>query len=226
METSDAVTAKLESALSDDERAHAALLRFHHLRRSFVIRRGVLRCLLGRYLGVNPESIRFNYGSKGKPALASAPNIEFNTSHSGNLAVFALTVGCPVGVDVEQIRPLLEIQAIADRFFCKEEAAEIMSLSPNDHQRSFFCCWTRKEAYVKASGDGLSAPLDEFRVTVQPTEPARLVHIAQDRTAADTWTLHDLSPTGGYVAALAYPDRPRPLSIFPIASPDEFISTP
>jgi 4'-phosphopantetheinyl transferase len=223
---SDAVAANFEPVLAPDEKDRAARFRFDRLRHSFVIRRGALRYLLGRYLDRHPASIRFNYGSKGKPAVASAVGIEFNTTHSGGLSVFAFTVGCQIGVDLEQIRLLTETQHIADRFFCSEEAAEIMSLPPSERERAFFYCWTRKEAYVKAIGDGLSAPLDEFRVTLQPNQPARFIHLAHDMKAAKAWTLHDLRLASDYAAALAYRDRQRSLSVFPIVGPVEFISIP
>lgn len=223
-EASDAITDNFESVLSVDERTRAARLRFDDLRRSFIIKRGVLRHLLARYLGVTPESIRFSYGSSGKPSIALGSNIEFNTTHSGNMAAFAITVGCQVGIDIAQIRPLPEMQAIIDRFFCEEEAAELMSLSPSEREQAFFCCWTRKEAYLKTTGDGLSTQLDEFCVTLRPGETARLVHIARDTSAADAWTLHDLPLMAGYAAALAYRDRPRSLAVFPIIALDEFIA--
>ncbi|MBV9155613.1 MAG: 4'-phosphopantetheinyl transferase superfamily protein [Acidobacteriaceae bacterium] len=225
MEASGDTTAKLESVLFEDEIARAARFGFGDLRRSFVIKRGMFRYLLGGYLGVAPQSIRFTYGSRGKPALASSGTIEFNTTHSGNLTIFAFTVGCQLGIDLQQIRPLPEMQAIAARFFCEEEMADLMSLPPSDREHAFFCCWTRKEAFVKATGDGLSAPLDAFRVTLRPPEPARVIRIAQEKNIAESWMLHDLSPVAGYAGAIAYRDRARPLSIFPIIDPDEFIKT-
>jgi 4'-phosphopantetheinyl transferase len=211
---SDVLAAKFESVLASDEKDRAARFILERRRHSFVVARGVLRCLLGRYLDMHPANIRFNYGSKGKPAVTSTLGIEFNATHSGELAVFAFTAGCPIGVDLEQIRPLSDIQDIADRFFCSEEAAELMALPPTEREHAFFRCWTRKEAYIKAIGEGLSAPLDEFRVTLQPTEPARFVHISRD--TAEAWTLHDLGLASGYAAALAYRDRERSLSVFPI----------
>ncbi len=216
---SDALAAKFESVLAIEEKDRAARFIFEPRRRSFIIARGVLRCLLGRYLDLPPTDIRFNYGSKGKPAVTSTSGLEFNATHSGDLAVFAFTAGCPIGVDLEQIRPSNETQHIADRFFCSEEAAELMSLPPSERDRAFFCCWTRKEAYIKAIGEGLSAPLDEFRVTLLPNESARFIHISHD--IAEAWTLHDLSLASGYAAALAYRDRRRSVSVFPILDPAE-----
>src|SRR5581483_3578226 len=180
-----AVVARLELALAPDERDRAARFRFDRLRHSFVLARGALRILLGRYLNVSPASIQFTYNSKGKPALAAPTCLNFNASHSGDLTVFAFTAGCEIGVDVEQIRPLPGMQNIANRFFNSKEATELMSLHANQRKRAFFLCWTRKEAYIKAIGEGLSAPLNGFRVTIQPRQPARFIHLAGDEEA---WT--------------------------------------
>ena len=147
-------------------------------------------------------------------------------THSGNLAAVAITSRCPIGIDLEGIRSLPEIQQIASHFFCSEETAEIMSLSPSERERAFFCCWTRKEAYIKSIGEGIYTPLDSFRVTVQPNTPARIVHIEDDTSEADEWTLHDLCLATDYAAALAYRDRQSSLSIFPIVDIAEFFDTP
>ncbi len=219
---SDVVAAKFELFLAPDEKKRAERFRLCHLHRSFIVTRGFLRCLLGRYLDRHPASLRFNYGSKGKPALAPSDGIEFNATHSGGLAVFAVTLNCQIGIDLEQIRPVTETQHIADSFFCSEEAAEIRSFPPNERQRAFFCCWTRKEAYIKATGDGLSAPLNDFRVALQPYESVRFIHLSHDTSAAEAWTLHDLCLAPNYAAAMAYRDRPRPISIFPAIDPEEF----
>ncbi len=218
--------ARFDPLLSPDEKERAMRFRFDHLRHSFVVTRGVLRCLLARYLNLHPAEIRFAYGEKGKPALASAADIEFNATHSHGSALFAFAKGCRVGVDLEAVRPTAGAQDIADRFFCPEEAAEIRSLPPGERERAFFRCWTRKEAYIKAIGDGLSAALDGFRVTVQPGEPARLVHIAQDTVAAQAWTLDDLAPSAEFAAALAYRDRRRSLSTFAIDDAARLLDAP
>ena len=218
------LAARFEGVLAPEEKDRAVRFRFDSHRHSFIVRRGTLRCLLGSYLNLHPASIRFHYGSKGKPALALPAGIEFNVTHSSGLAVFAFTAGCQLGVDLEQICLMPDVRNIADRFFCAEEAAEIMSLPPGERECAFFSCWTRKESYIKATGDGLSAPLDGFRVTLRPNEPARLIHIAQDKNAARLWTLHDLPLSPDYAAALAYRDRQRALSVFAIADPAEFLT--
>ena len=214
-----------EPVLAMDELDRAGRFHFSHLRQSFVLARGSLRCLLGRYLELHPSSIRFSYSSKGKPAVEGGTHIHFNMTHSGSLAAIAITADCQIGIDVEQVRPLSDMQQIAEHFFCSEETSEIMSFSPSERERAFFCCWTRKEAYIKAIGDGLSAPLDGFRVTVLPNTPARFVHLGHGAADTDAWTLHDLCLTPDYAAALAYCDRQRPLSIFSIIDLVEFFST-
>jgi 4'-phosphopantetheinyl transferase len=225
-ENSDVACAKFERLLAPDEKARAERFRFDLLRKSFITTRGALRCLLGRYLSLPPADLEFRYGSKGKPTLAPAMEIDFNATHSGDLAAFAFTIGCQIGIDLEQVHPLAEMQDIASRFFCPEEAADLASLPPDERETAFFRCWTRKEAYIKAIGDGLSAPLDTFRVTLHSNEPARFLHLAHDTNAAKAWTLHDLSLASGYAAALAYHDVERPLSLFKVADPEELFDTP
>ncbi|MGA8086303.1 MAG: 4'-phosphopantetheinyl transferase superfamily protein [Terracidiphilus sp.] len=219
-EASNEVVARFERVLVSEEADRAARFRFRYLRESFVIARGALRSLLGLYLNVHPANIRFVYGLRGKPALAFDTGIEFNMTHSGSLAVIAVTMGCPIGVDVEQIRPLSDMQDIANRFFCPEEATEVMSLPLAERERAFFRCWTRKEAYIKAIGDGLSTPLDDCRVTVQPNAAARFVHVAHDIAAAEAWMLHDLCFAPDYAGALAYRDQERSLRLYPIVDLD------
>jgi 4'-phosphopantetheinyl transferase len=220
-----ATAVMFEPILAPDELDRAGRFHFSHLRESFVIARGALRCLLGRYLGLHPKSIRFSYSAKGKPVLEPAAHIQFNMTHSGSLAAVAITAECQIGLDLEQIRPLSDMQQIASQFFCSEETAEIISLPPSEREHAFFCCWTRKEAYIKAGGDGLSAPLDGFRVTVLPDAPARFVHLEHAAADTDAWTLHDLSLAPGYAAALAYCDRPRPISMFPVTILTQLVIT-
>ena len=188
-ETSNAVAAELERILAVDERCRAEEFRFEHLRRSFVVRRGALRILLGCYLGVPPAAIQLLYGSKGKPGIAGRNRIEFSAAHSSGLAVFAFTRGCEIGIDVERIWTLPEMQSIAKGFFCSAETQELLAMPLEQRERSFFFCWTRKEAYVKATGDGLSAPLDGFRVSVQPCGFGSPIHLAQQMRRAKTLTL-------------------------------------
>ncbi|MBZ5607013.1 MAG: 4'-phosphopantetheinyl transferase superfamily protein [Acidobacteriia bacterium] len=166
------------------------------------------------------------YGPKGKPALVTPAGVSFNTSHSGGLAVFAFTPGCELGVDLERIRPLPDLQDVAQRFFCSEETSDLLALPAGQQERAFFLCWTRKEAYIKATGDGLSVPLDAFRVELRPGEAARFIHVAHDVKAAKAWTLHDLDFGPDYAAALAYQDAERPLTVFRPADPADLLAMP
>jgi 4'-phosphopantetheinyl transferase len=120
----------------------------------------------------------------------------------------AFTMDCDLGVDIEAVRPMPDIEDIARRFFCAEETADLMALSTAQRDQGFFLCWTRKEAYIKATGEGLSAPLDAFQVTLRPGEAARMIHLERDPIAAQAWTLHDLMPGSRYAAALAYRIHP------------------
>jgi 4'-phosphopantetheinyl transferase len=219
----DAVVARFASLLTPDEQGRAGRFRFEHLRRSFTLARGALRILLGRYLNIDPAAIRFVYGEKGKPSLAEPSRIRFNASHSGDLALYAFTPDCEVGVDVEKFRPMTDLREIAARFFCAEEAAELMQVPEEQRGPAFFRCWTRKEAYIKAIGDGLSVPLDAFAVSLRAGDPAQIIHIGRDAAAAAAWTLENLEPAPDYAAAVAYRDAPRVLRVEPVVEPNGII---
>jgi 4'-phosphopantetheinyl transferase len=218
-----AVVDQFRSLLSADETARAARFRFEHLQHSFILARGALRILLSRYLDTPPRDLEFRYGAKGKPALAEPARLQFNASHSADLALFAFTMGCEVGVDIEAVRSMSDMEDVARRFFCAEETTELMALSTRQRDQGFFLCWTRKEAYIKATGEGLSAPLDAFRVTLRPGEPARMIHLEHDLIAAQAWSLHDLTPDPRYAGALAYRDTPRPLETCKVVNPKQLL---
>jgi 4'-phosphopantetheinyl transferase len=220
--TSD-VLVQCEKVLSPDERVRADRIRFQDLRESFIATRGALRYLLGGYLGLHPASICLVYSSTGKAGLAHHNDLRFNVSHSGSMSAFALTAGCDIGIDLEQLRPLPDIEKIAARFFCPEEAAEIASLPAGERERAFFTCWTRKEAFIKASGAGLSRPLNSFRITSQPGDAGNLILLDREDDGRGLWSAHDLALATDYAAAIAYRDHPRALSIFPIADLAELI---
>jgi 4'-phosphopantetheinyl transferase len=210
--------------LSPDEQVRAERFRFDHLRYSFAASRGILRVLLGHYLQIAPTAIQFVYSASGKPGLVLNQSLHFNASHSGELYVIALTSKCELGVDVERLRPLSDIQAIAERFFSREESAELLALPDEQRELGFFSCWTRKEAYIKATGEGLSAPLDDFGVSLWPGQPACFVHFAHDSQLASQWMLHDLALAPDYAAALAYQDREHPVCLLPILGALEFLT--
>jgi 4'-phosphopantetheinyl transferase len=210
--------------LSPDEQVRAQRFRVDRLGYSFATARGILRVLLGRYLQIAPTAIQFFYGARGKPGLELKQPVHFNASHAGELVVIALTRGCELGVDVERLRPLTDLAAIAERFFSPEESAELSALPHQQQELGFFACWTRKEAYIKAIGEGLSAPLNDFCVSLRPGQPACFVHFAHNSLLARQWMLHDLPLAPDYAAALAYQDRERPVCLFPTLDSLEFLA--
>jgi len=184
--------------------------------REFILSRATLRALAARYTGVPPEAIRYRVGAHGKPWLEWNPaNIFFNVSHSGGLVFFAFGTGCELGVDVERVRPIDDMEEIAGRYFCQRESRQLQVLTAEQRTEAFFRCWTRKEAYIKADGRGLSCALDSFAVTFGNNERARVVHIDGDSEAAAAWTLQAPDVAPGYVSASAYRDAPRPLVFGP-----------
>jgi 4'-phosphopantetheinyl transferase len=212
------------SWLSPDETTRAERFYFDRHRHAFVLGRAALRVLLADYLKRSPAEVVFVYGSQGKPALADPTcPLRFNVSNSGNLAAFAFTVGCEIGLDVEQHRPIHDFEHIADRFFSPEETAELLELPIAERKSAFFNCWARKEAYIKAMGGGLSIPLDSFRVTLRPDAAARMVSIAGSHDAAQNWTLHTFNPGHEFAGAIAYPDARRTLQAGPVVSIDELL---
>lgn len=197
---------RLRAWLTADETARAARFHFERDARRYVVARGVLRDLLGAYLGLAPGAIRFVYGPRDKPALApplDAGGVQFNVSHSGAVALYAVGVHRRMGVDVEQVRVLDDLDALAERNFSRAERAALRALPPEQRPAAFFACWTRKEAYVKALGDGLSHPLDAFTVSFAAGAPARVVEIEGDAVAAARWTLGAIGVGPGYEAAVA-----------------------
>jgi 4'-phosphopantetheinyl transferase len=219
----EAIARGFEQLLAADEKSRATRFRFDRLRRSFTVSRGALRIILSFYLNAPPGNIEFTYGVNGKPAVASEAGLQFNASHSGDLALIAVTTGCELGVDLERMREIRDSEQIASRFFCPAEANELLSLPRDQQERAFFLCWTRKEAFIKATGQGLSAALDSFRVTLDPSQPAAILHIDGDRNLAQSWTLHDLYVAPGYAAALAYCAVQRPITASPILDPAELL---
>jgi 4'-phosphopantetheinyl transferase len=195
---------RLRELLTPDERTRAERFRFAPDRDSFIVARGTLRTLLGRYLRREPSALRFSYGPQGKPALVEpSDGLSFNVSHSHGFALYAVTRDRLVGVDIERIRPDLADEKIAERFFAPGEVARLFSLAPELRHDAFFACWTRKEAYIKAVGQGLSLSLQQFEVSLAPYEPAALLATFDDPGEASYWTLHNLEPGAGYAAAVA-----------------------
>jgi 4'-phosphopantetheinyl transferase len=201
----EAQVAVLGFLLNAEEQARARRLRFEDKRRSFVAARAILRCILGRYLGLSPQQIQFSYSAQGKPELApsQATGLRFNLAHSGDLAVVALAYARPIGIDVEHLRPVGAIDQMVDGYFAPAERAAFQRLPPEHRLSAFFAAWTRKEAYLKAQGDGLTLPLDQVVVTLSPDEPPALLADGQRSPDTTPWVLMDLEAAPGYRAALA-----------------------
>jgi 4'-phosphopantetheinyl transferase len=196
----------LQRTLSADELHRAARFHFPRDRRRFIVARGILRDILSRYLGVPPSELGFRYSAYGKPALADMADEErlrFNLSHSHEMALFAVTCGRDIGVDIEYLHRAIACEEIAERFFSAHERASLRAVSVEGKHQAFFNCWTRKEAYIKAHGEGLSLPLDQFDVSLAPGEPAALLATHSDPREVLRWSLQALTPGPGYVAALA-----------------------
>jgi len=194
---------ELRAVLNADELARADRFLPAQHRVHSAAARGHLRTLLGRYLGVAPESVELQFNSFGKPSLAGPlGGLRFNVSHSLGLALFAFARGRELGVDIEKVRPDFATLEIAARFFSVAESARLRSLAPEQQPRAFFECWTRKEAYVKARGDGLSRRLDTFEVAFGPGAAPAILAAGDEPDAPVRWAVHDLQPPDGYCGAL------------------------
>lgn len=188
--------------LSADERDRADQYRFERDRNRYTVGRALLRALLARYCDAHPAELVFDYGGFGKPSLKDGPS--FNLSHSGALALYAFADSGELGVDVELQNDDFAKDRIAERFFSPAEVRSLRALPAEQQPGAFLCCWTRKEAFIKARGDGLSLALDSFDVTLAPDVPAALLRTAWSVREPRRWHMRDLSDrAGGYVAALA-----------------------
>lgn len=205
----------LERTLAPDERERADRFHFERDRRRYVVAHGALRDVLSRYVGAEPGQLRFRHGSSGKPALTEvfgSGGIEFNLTHSNELALCAVARDRQIGVDLECVRSGFSEERIAEQFFSREEIEELRALPHELQKEAFFSCWTRKEAYLKAIGDGLLSPLDQFSVSLTPGEPAVLRKTADSLSEAARWSLQALMPGPGYAAALVVEGRPWKLA--------------
>lgn len=196
----------LRHTLAPDEQARAERFFFPRDRDRFILRRGLLRILLGGYLELDSGRLHFTYGAGGKPALAPlfrGAQLRFNVSSSAGLVLYAVTRGREVGVDIEAVQPAIARERIPEHFFSPGEIAALRALPVDAQVEAFFACWTRKEAYVKARGEGLVQRLDSFGVTLIPGEPAALLCARDGAEEASRWSLQALAPGRGYAAALA-----------------------
>jgi 4'-phosphopantetheinyl transferase len=188
---------RLETTLNAEEKARAGKFLVPRARESFIAARGILRELLGAYLGIGADQVAFRYGAQGKPLLAPSHDsrISFNTSHSLGIGLFAFAHGGEIGVDIEQVRTDFKGMEIASRFFSEHEISELRKLPAKEASEAFFGCWTRKEAYVKAHGEGLSIPLRSFTVSFAKQEQV----LEADGSA---WSCHLLEPAPGFAGAV------------------------
>ncbi|MBI5665893.1 MAG: 4'-phosphopantetheinyl transferase superfamily protein [Nitrospirae bacterium] len=195
----------LAGTLTDDEAKKAGRFHFQSDRLRFITARGVLRIILGRYLGADPAAVRFIYGRNGKPSLAgeTESRLCFNVSHSRDLVLFAFTYAGKIGVDVEFIDRHRKITHIVERFYSPEEISVFNSLPTDKQADAFFTFWTCKEAYLKADGSGLSFGLDKVEISLTPDKQAALAAIDGDTQRAASWSLQTLDASAGYAAALA-----------------------
>jgi 4'-phosphopantetheinyl transferase len=191
--------------LSDAERQRASRFAFDRDRNRFMVARARLRQLLAARLGVRPASVELVYGARGKPALArryASSGLRFNVSHSGDVAAYAFSTGREVGIDVEAVRAMNDADSIAARFFSQFENTAYLALNPEDKLPGFFNCWTRKEAFIKALGDGLYYPLDCFDVSLTPGAPAKILRVESTPGGDCEWTLHSFVPEPGFIGAV------------------------
>ncbi len=201
LDRSTAAVGELAATLSQDEMERAQQFVFPEKYREYVVTRGLLRRSLALVSGLAPQSFQFAYTEHKKPYL-KAGNIAFNVSHSHGYALVALGLNRNIGVDIERIRPDLECEKLARRFFSKAEYRAVMKRARPERKRAFYAIWTRKEALVKAAGTGIALGLREFEVALEPDEPA-LTSARRDAAGASSWQLASIAVDEDYQAALA-----------------------
>lgn len=194
-----------QKILLADELEHAAKFKNEKHANDFSMARMVLRIILGRYLNVEPNKIIFSYNDYGKPFLKGySHQLHFNLSHSAGVALYIFSYDFEVGIDIEHIHPIENLLEIAKDFFSNQEFQELSELSIDKRLNSFFKCWTRKEAFIKALGNGLTHPLDKFEVSLKPNEIAEFTSIYGSKNLAKEWSLFSMQPLENYEAAFCF----------------------
>ena len=196
---------RYQQILSDEEKERAGRFVFEKDRAHFTVARGVLRSLLGAYLKIDPAAVAFEYGPYNKPCLHGTPpgvDLSFNLAHSGDWALYAITCGDNIGVEVECIRKTIHCIDIAKRFFSRDEARQLQALPAEQRRQAFFNGWTRKEAFIKAIGMGLAFPLSAFDVTMGPDDEAAILRVSGHPTQATEWTMRAIEMPSRYVGAV------------------------
>jgi 4'-phosphopantetheinyl transferase len=197
---------QLFALLAPDEQQKAARFHFEKDRDHYGAARGLLRLILSSYLSEDPKNLRFTYNPYGKPSLDSEL-LQFNVSHSHGMALYAVAQSGQVGIDLEYMRTNFKWRQIVEQYFSTQELKALNQLPKSQQCRAFFDGWTRKEAYIKAKGQGLSIPLNQFDVSLSPVEPAALLHTQWDFDEAAQWTLYALDPGEEYAGAIAIQGR-------------------
>jgi 4'-phosphopantetheinyl transferase len=199
------LVARLSQTLNTEEQARAQRFHFERHRRRFTVGRAVLRWIVGYYLKIAADEVQFDYSSHGKPALAAVHHqdtFQFNLSHSQTVGLYAFTHCRKIGIDVEHDHEMKDMEGIASRFFSSREHHKLRQVPAEKRREAFFNCWTRKEAYIKAIGDGLSSPLDRFDVSLAPGDSPQLLSIDGDPQKAALWSVIAFNPVPGYAAAI------------------------
>lgn len=207
---------RFESLLSEDERVRAQRLRRREDRARFIAARATVRRVLGAYLNLPPAGLRFAYGSMGQPRLLDSGadlDLRFNLSHSRDLLLLGVARGRAVGVDLEPVRSLSHRPAIERRVFLAGERRMLSRLPAERRTEAFFNGWTRKEAFAKATGEGMWATMGRIEVALTPGEDAKLLTLDGSHEAADGWTIFHLEPAAGFVGAAAVEGRAVTLSM-------------
>lgn len=203
----------LTEILAPDENERAKRFKFAIHRSRFIVARGALRQILSNYLGVSADSLAFQYNN-GKPELAGpckSASLDFNVSHSGELALIAVTQSRSVGIDIEEIRSEVDCLEVARSFFSKREQAALSALPSEKQRNAFFACWTRKEAFLKASGMGISVPLSTFSVSIEPDKEPVLEEVATNSEAVEYWSFANIRPKFGFEGAVVYAGHGCPI---------------
>jgi len=213
LNASDEEVASFWKLLSKYERDRAKRFYFKKDRVHFIKSRATLKTLLGEYLELDPREITFQYTTFGKPFLENE-SLQFNVSHAGGHGLFAFTLEHLIGVDIEKIESGIEFEKLVSRFFSKNEARIILSLNDDQKAKAFFKCWTRKEAFIKAHGEGLSMPLDRFEVSILDSEKVSLKKVDWKEEKAEDWSMVSFEPEDGWVGALAVKGAIKKVDLF------------
>ena len=196
--------------LSEDEKNRAEKYKFNEDRDNFISSRGVLRIIAGKYLDVSPESIKFSYSSYGKPFLSLTEypiRVNFNLSDTKGLVLYAFTLKNEIGIDVESLHKIMDMAAVASRFFSINEVQRLKHVALAKRDDAFLSCWTLKEAYIKAIGEGLSCPLDQFEMAFTEGQKPSLLYSQWDENEKERWQMYRIQAPEGYIASLAVEGR-------------------